>query len=117
MKPSVKEVILQYVNAWNNHSLDVFKTEFAKCMAPEARYTDPTVEADGPDGVAVLAQESLNQYPDRKFRLVTEPEHHHNVARYTWEGYNIPTGSVEGYDVLEFNEDGLITRIITFFKQ
>ncbi|MFP9112698.1 nuclear transport factor 2 family protein [Flavobacterium sp. RHBU_3] len=115
MKPSVKEIVHQYVNAWNNEGLEVFKTEFAKCLAPEVKYTDPNIEADGPDGVAALAQGSLEKAPERKFRAVTEPEYHHNVARYTWEGTGIPTGRVEGQDILEFNEVGLITRIITFF--
>lgn len=115
MKPSVKEIVLQYVNAWNNEGIENFKIEFAKCLAPEARYTDPNIEANGPDGVAALAQESLEKAPGRTFRLVTEPEHHHNVTRYTWQGVGIPTGTVEGQDILEFNEAGLITRIITFF--
>lgn len=114
MKPSVKEIVLQYVNAWNNEGIEVFKAEFAKCLAPEVKYTDPNIEADGPDGIAGLAQGSAEKHPGRVFRLVTEPEHHHNVARYTWD-VELPDGPVVGQDILEFNTSGLITRIITFF--
>jgi SnoaL-like domain len=114
MKPSVKEVVQQYVDAWNNEGLETFKTEFAKCLAPGVKYTDPNIEAEGPDGIAALAQESEEKFPGRVFRLVTQPEHHHNVARYTWD-VELPDGPVVGQDVLEFNESGLITRIISFF--
>lgn len=114
MKPSVKEIVHQYVNAWNNEGIEVFKTEFAKCLAPGVRYTDPNIEAEASDGIAALAQGSAEKHPGRVFRLITTPEHHHNVARYTWD-VELPDGRVEGYDILEFNADGLITRIITFF--
>lgn len=113
MKPSVEETVQQYVTAWNNSGFDVFKAEFAKCLAPEVKYTDPNYDIQGIDAIAGLAQGSEEKHPGRVFRLVTQPEHHHNVARYTWDVV-LNNNTVEGQDILEFNEAGLITRIITF---
>jgi hypothetical protein len=114
MKPSVDEIVARYVAAWNNNSLDVFKAEFAKCLDLNVKYTDPDYDIQGMEAIAELAQLSLEKFPGRIFKVVTQPEHHHNVARYTW-GVAIGNENREGFDCLEFNAAGLIKRIISFF--
>ncbi len=115
MTQSVEEMIEKYVSSWNNNHLEEFKAAFAECWAADATYTDPEFElVKGVDGIAGLAVESLKRIPSRKFYVLTQPEHHHKVGRYTWKVV-LPEGEKEGFDFFEFNDQFLITRIVSFF--
>ena len=115
MKPTAEETIKQYVAAWNGSNLEEFKTEFAKCWAAGATYTDPNFDIMGVDAIAELAQASLEKFPGRNFWVVTLPEYHHNVALYTW-GVEIPgVGNNQGRDYIEFDEEHKIARLVSFF--
>lgn len=115
MIQSVEAMIKDYVAAWNNNDLEEFKAAFSKCWAPDAIYTDPDYAlVAGVDGISALAQFSLEKIPGRKFHVLTQPEHHHTVGRYTWK-VDLPDGSSkEGFDFFEFNDQYQVTRIVTF---
>jgi hypothetical protein len=116
MITSVEEMIEQYVGAWNGEGLDEFKAAFAECWAADATYTDPNYElVAGVDGIAGLAQGSLEKFPGRKFHVLKSPDYHHNAGRYTWS-VDLPDESREGFDYFEFNQAYKITRIVSFFS-
>lgn len=115
MIPSVEEMIRQYVAAWNNENLEEFKTAFAQCWAADATYTDPNFElVTGVDGIAGLAQASLELIPVRTFYISAQPDYHHNAGRYIWK-VDLPGETREGFDYFEFNEENKITRLVSFF--
>jgi hypothetical protein len=115
MITSVEEMIEQYVSSWNEGNLDDFKAAFARCWAADATYTDPNFElVKGVDGIADLAQFSLEKLPIRKFAVLTQPEYHHNVGRYNWK-VDFPGETKEGFDYFEFNGENKLTRIVSFF--
>ncbi|SDF20304.1 SnoaL-like domain-containing protein [Mucilaginibacter pineti] len=115
MIPSVEEMIEKYVAAWNGKSLAEFKTAFAECWAADATYTDPNYEnITGVDGIAELANGSLEKIPVRTFNVLKSPDYHHNVGRYTWNVV-LPEETKEGFDYFEFNEQNQITRLVSFF--
>ncbi len=115
MISSVEEMIEHYVQAWNNTSLDEFKAAFAECWAADATYTDPDYAlVKGVDGIADLAQISLEKLPARKFEVKVLPDHHHQVGRYTWQVI-LPDQTREGYDYFEFSNEFKITRLVSFF--
>lgn len=115
MIASVEEMIKQYVAAWNGKNLEEFKAGFAQCWAADATYTDPNFDGiTGVEGIAGLAQYSLEKIPVRVFNVLTLPDHHHNVGRYTWNVV-LPEETKEGFDYFEFNEQNQITRLVSFF--
>lgn len=114
MTQSVEEMIDLYLVAWNKKDPEEFKAAFAACWAEDATYVDPNFELAGLDALAELASESLPLSPTRIFSLVTTPDHHHNVGRYTWK-VDLPDQSREGYDYFEFNAAYKITRLVSFF--
>lgn len=115
MIKSVEEMIRQYVSAWNEKNLKDYNTEFAKCWAPEATYTDPNYEnVKGVDGLAAMAYNSLDAMPSRKFYIGVLPQYHHNAGRYSWK-VDINGETREGFDYFEFNENYQITRLVSFF--
>jgi hypothetical protein len=112
---SVEEMINKYVASWNNKGLEEFTVAFAECWAPEATYTDPNFPlVKGVDGIAGLAQISLERLPIRTFNVIIAPDYHHNVGRYNWNVV-LPTETKEGFDYFEFNEQFQITRLVSFF--
>lgn len=100
MITTVEQMIRSYVEAWNGNNLADFKTAFGNVWAKSATYTDPDHEnLTGVDAIANLALESFGLFPGRKFEVLTQPEAHHNVGRYTWK-VTLSDGS---------------TRIVSFF--
>ncbi|MDV6168480.1 nuclear transport factor 2 family protein [Flavobacterium sp. DG1-102-2] len=115
MIQSVEQMITTYVEAWNNNNLEEFRVAFAECWAENATYVDPRTDPiSGVEAIANLAVYSLELSPTRKFSILTQPDHHHNVGRYTWQ-VHLPEGNKEGFDCFEFNEEFKITKIISFF--
>ncbi|HEY0177176.1 MAG TPA: nuclear transport factor 2 family protein [Pedobacter sp.] len=115
MIPSVEEMIEKYVAAWNLKGLEEFKAAFAQCWADNATYTDPNFAlVRGVNGIAELARASLEKVPVRTFHVLTRPDYHHNVGRYTWK-VDLPGETREGFDYFEFNEENKITRLVSFF--
>jgi hypothetical protein len=115
MITSVEEMIEKYVTAWNGNTLEQFKNSFAECWAANATYTDPNFEGiTGVDGIVGLALASLGKVPVRTFNMLTLPDHHHHVGRYTWNVV-LPNETKEGFDYFEFNSQNQITRLVSFF--
>lgn len=116
MITSVEQMIERYVTAWNEQNLEAYKAAFAECWADTATYTDPNFElVKGVDGIAELALYSLQKIPGRTFKVLTQPDYHHNVGRYNWQ-VALPDGTKDGFDYFEFNSRFKITRIVSFFE-
>jgi hypothetical protein len=80
------------------------------------RLVDPPFEAAGHDGIAGQAAMVVSQFPGHRFERTTAIDEHHGFARYGWRLVNA-SGAVaaEGIDVLEFDVDGRIGRVVGFF--
>lgn len=111
----MKETINRYCSAWNEPTAEAIKQGFIACCSPDLVYTDrQTPAVNGIDALVALAVESYEKVPGRIFSVVTEPEYFSGHCYYTW-GINIPgTGLLTGRDYVEYNEAGLITRIVGF---
>ncbi|GAA3988456.1 nuclear transport factor 2 family protein [Mucilaginibacter dorajii] len=116
MKTSPEETIKQYVASWNVKGAEAIKAAFAKCWAADATYTDPNYEnVSGVDGISALCVGSHEIAPGRIFHVHTLPDHHHNVALYTWT-VDIPGKETKGgTDYIEFDAEGKIARLVSFF--
>jgi hypothetical protein len=115
MNASVEKMIAQYLLAWNENNLEAYKEEFSKCWAPEATYSDPFGEYKGVDGISNFAQKSLEIVPERKFKILENPEYHHKFGKYAWM-VEFEGKTNVGYDYFEFNDNFEITRLVSFFK-
>jgi hypothetical protein len=114
MITSVEEMIEKYVSAWNGKGLEEFKTAFTEIWEHNANYTDPNFAlVKGLTGLIELANASLEREPIRKFSILTMPDYHHNVVRYTWK-VDLPNETKDGFDYIEFNEAYKITRLVSF---
>lgn len=114
MKKIEKNIRL-YVAGWNETTPEAIKAAFGECCIQEVTYTDKTTpQFTGLELLVGLVMESYTKVPGRTFSLLTEPECFEGKAYYTW-GLHLPDKAPRpGHDFLEYNEDGLITRIVGF---
>jgi hypothetical protein len=113
---SIAETILIYTSAWNETEREAVREKIDQCWSAEGTYTDKLTDTiTGPDAITELIIGSHVQMGPRTFKVLDEPETHHQSGRFHWlairpEGYPIP-----GMDYFEFDEQNRITRIVGFF--
>ena len=106
----------RYFDMWNTEDDAARAAAVADAWAPDARYRDPLLEADGHDGLVAMVAGVHAHYPGHRFRRTTDIDAHHDVVRFGWELF-APDGSVTvaGIDVGELDDDGKLRRITGFF--
>lgn len=111
----MKETINRYASAWNEPTAETIKAGFVACCSPGLVYTDKTTpEITGIDALVALAMESHRKVSGRTFSVETDPEYFDGHCYYAW-GIHIPgAGMLTGHDYVQYDADGLITRIIGF---
>jgi hypothetical protein len=77
---------------------------------------DPPLEGRGRAEISALADAVLAHFPGHRFVRTTAVDAHHGFARYEWELVG-PDGAVavSGTDIVQFDEDGKLLRIVGFF--
>jgi hypothetical protein len=88
----------------------------ASVWSQDGAVFDPPFEGTGHDGIAAMTDTVLTHFPAHTFRRTSEVDAHHTFARYSWELVG-PDGAVAvtGTDIVEFADDGRLTRIVGFF--
>ena len=114
----VKTSIQNYVKAWNttdaNKRAELLKTAWAETGI----YTDPTAHVEGRDALNEHIGQALSspQFQGASLAQGSEIDIHHQVFRFEWK-LNDASGQplVAGMDYGEFDDQGVITKIIGFF--
>jgi hypothetical protein len=77
---------------------------------------DPPLEGHGRAEISALADVVLTHYAGHRFVRTTAVDSHHGFARYGWD-LTGPDGTVavSGIDVVQFDEDGKLLRVVGFF--
>jgi hypothetical protein len=113
----VAELAQRYIDIWNTTDPDTRRREITDLFAPDARYVDPLVAAEGPDAIDQTVAAVQGQFPALRFRL-GPVDAHHNQARFTWELG--PAGGeplVVGFDVAVADDDGRLRRVYGFLDK
>ena len=108
----------RYLAAWNATDPAARRAAVAEVFAPDARYTDPLVDAEGRDAIEATIAAVQQQFPGFVFRLAGEPDAHHDQVRFTWhlgpEGAEPP---ITGFDVAVVDADGRIRTVLGFLDR
>ena len=77
---------------------------------------DPPLQGHGRAEISALADVVLTHYAGHRFVRTTAVDAHHGFARYGWDLAG-PDGTVavSGIDVVQFDEDGKLLRVVGFF--
>jgi SnoaL-like domain len=114
----VVETVAQYIAAWNETDPAARRAAVERVFAPDAVYTDPIAGAAGHEQISSLIEAVQNQFPGLVFTLGSEPDAHHDIARFTW---NLgPAGEsplIVGFDVVVLTPEGGIGRVHGFLDK
>jgi SnoaL-like domain len=112
----IKATVDTYLAAWNETDADVRAKLVEQAWAPDGRYVDPLLEAQGRQAISDMVAGVHEQYPGQRFRRLSGIDAHHDQVRFAWE-LAAPGGvvTVAGIDVGELGPDGRLRRITGFF--
>ncbi len=115
---TLRRSLEHYVQAWNEPDDDARRQHLAAAWTENATYTDPSADVRGREALVrhiagFLADPELQGF---SIVRVTDVDVHHRSFRFGWEMQG-PDGQTvtPGIDYGEFNDEGMITKIVGFF--
>ena len=118
--PEIKQVITDYLAAWNATDSDSRLSLISQVLAPNCIYADSHL----PDLIATRELHShfidqfKRKFPELKISLVAEPDIHHGFFRFSWQLAQ-PSGDLftKGIFFGETNSSQEITKLVGFVAQ
>jgi hypothetical protein len=106
-----------YCDVWSEPDATRRAQLLAAVWAPEATYTDPSVNVKGATELLAHIAKVQAKRPGSKVVRRSKVDLHHNVARFAWQAIEANGNTLpEGLDLAFINEDdNKIERIIGFF--
>jgi hypothetical protein len=114
----VTATIDDYFAMWNEPDAELRAALIARAWAPDGRYRDPALEADGHAELSDMVESVQARFPGHRFRRLSAVDSHHDEARFAWQlADEDGQVAVAGIDVAGFDGDGRIKRISGFFGE
>jgi hypothetical protein len=106
----------RYFASWNETDAGRRRALCHEVWAADGRYTDPLLDAVGPDAISDGLGGLQAHLPGHTVARSTAIDSHHDRARFGWT-VTAPDGSVAvaGIDVVVFAPDGALQSIVGFF--
>ena len=108
----------RYIAMWNETDAPRRRRLIAELWTETARYRDPLLTGDGPDGIDAMVAAVQQKYPAHRFHRTGAVDSHHQSLRFPWalkaEG---EPPFVIGLDVGEVAGDGRLQSVTGFFDQ
>jgi len=114
----VKASIQKYMKSWNEPDKATRTALLTAAWAEDAIYTDPSAHVEGRKALINHIQGFMTSPQTKGASIVpgSDIDIHHNVFRFEWAMKDASGNIVtRGMDYGEFNDDGVITKIIGFF--
>jgi len=80
-----KDVIDRYFAMWNETDAGRRRDLIARTWTENARYLDPMLEGQGPQGIDAMVATVHQRFPGYRFRRTSEIDLHHDRLRFSWE--------------------------------
>lgn len=112
----INELVTRYLATWNEPDAEKRRTEIESLWASDAPYIDPLAAVEGHEGVAAVIEAARGQFPGFRFKLLGDPDSHHNIARFRWglvpEAGGDPVAI--GFDVAVIDDNGRLKGVYGF---
>jgi hypothetical protein len=110
-------IVDAYFEVWNEADASVRLSRISDVWTVDAHYIDPMFAANGLAELDALVAGLHQQYPGHYFRCTTEPQTHHDRARWSWD-FLTPDGAVvmSGVDFAILAPDGKLRDVTGFFE-
>ena len=106
----------RYIAVWNETDPGRRRALIARTWAEGARYRDPLLSGDGPDGIDAMVAAVHDKYPGHAFRRTSDVDAHNGQLRFGWE-LAPDSGPVlaSGVDFATVADDGRLATVTGFF--
>jgi SnoaL-like domain len=114
----VNEIVERYFACWNETDPQARRKLVNETWAADGYYIDPLAEARGVAAIDATIAAAQGQFPGLVFTRAGAVDAHHRQARFRW--HLGPVGGeslVDGFDVLQADEDGKITAVLGFLDR
>ncbi len=101
--------------AWNEQEPSKIRGHLERALAPAVRFVDPTIDVTGIDGFEANVHEVQSRIPGAVYSRASGVDSQHSFHRYHWTIHHNGEQLVQGFDVTQTNEDGLVVCVIGFF--
>lgn len=110
-------IVRTYIEMWNETDPERRRELVARTVTDDARYLDPTMSGEGPDGISEMIGSAQQQFPGHRFALVSGPDAHHDRVRFVWSLGSAAGDSVAvGVDFATTADDGRMREITGFLE-
>ena len=110
-------VVRTYIEMWNETDPQRRRELVTQTVTDDARYLDPMMSGDGPDGITEMIGRAQRQFPGHRFALVSGPDAHHDRVRFTWSLGSAAGETVAvGVDFATTADDGRMRDITGFLE-
>ncbi|MES2710584.1 MAG: nuclear transport factor 2 family protein [Pseudomonadota bacterium] len=112
---STEDTAQAYLAAWNEPDVAARAARIAREWSATARYADPMMEGEGPEGIAAMIDAARTRFPGHAFTLDGRPDGHGPFVRFAWT--LAPSGGAavaRGTDVVRLDAAGRIEEVIGF---
>ena len=105
-----------YGQAWLETDDDARRALLERAWAPGAVYCDPLAHVVGAEALSEHIAETQRSLAGGRVEVTAEATRHHDSAHFPW-AITAPDGStvMTGFDVVQLDERGRITRLTGFF--
>jgi hypothetical protein len=106
-----------YIALWNERNDSRRRDLLASNWTRNARYVDPLMKGDGPDGIDTMIAGVQQRFPDFEFALIGKPDGYADFVRFQWGlGPRGGDNPIKGTDFVVI-EDGRIRSVTGFLDQ
>jgi hypothetical protein len=113
---TITNTIDQHLQAYAMADADRRNAIVAATWNADGELLDPPLEGRGHAEISALADAVLTHFAGHTFRRTTAVDAHHGFARYGWDLVGPDAAiAVSGIDVVEFDDEGKLRRIVGFF--
>lgn len=101
--------------AWNESDPAKVRGHLDAALAEDVVFIDPSVVTTGIDEFEANVHHVHGQIPGATYRRTSGVDSHNGLHRYHWAIHQGADLVIEGFDVTEVNDAGLVTKVLGFF--
>jgi len=81
----IDTLVQRYIDTWNETDGRRRRDLIGRTWTDTARYVDPMMSGDGPNGIDAMIAGVQQRFPGHKIRLAGKIDAHNDCARFNWE--------------------------------
>lgn len=114
----LENLIDRYCGTWNETDAARRLIDIRTLMTEDIRYIDPTMQAQGHEGLSKMIDGVQERFPDHRISRTTAVDAHNNCVRFGWQ--LAPANGepvVVGTDFCTLSPDGRLSSVTGFFDR